>query len=309
MPKDTSAAPKPAPSSLLAQILAEKKGRHDRPPIELSWLPPLSSAEEIDRSPRTQPIPDLTSFAKLWMLIGEGNTGKTTLARYLIERLDEHNKLTNTMIAALAPGNRNLVSFAAGTLQPPTADPRDTANWASEYLAALQQARWSGVWDFGGGDTALRTLIEAQPDLAERSEQEGLAIVAAYLFSPRLDDLAFLKALDGLGFRPRATLLILNLGTAEGVPSAFDAIRRQPEYKSALERGAVEIWMPAMPQLLALEIERARAMFAQARDGNVPAGQTAPEISLLDRVDIRKWLQRMDAEFKETEAAGWMPWS
>jgi hypothetical protein len=73
---------------------------------------------------------------------------------------------------------------------------------------------------------------------------------------------AILKTLDGVGFR---------------------------------HRGAVEIWMPAMPQLLALEIERARAMFAHARDGHVPAGQTAPEISLLDRVDIRKgcnaWLQ------------------
>ncbi len=305
MPKDTAAmaAPKSAPTSLLAQIMAEKKGRRDRTPIELSGLPPLSSAEEIDRSPRTEPIPDLTTFAKLWMLIGEGNTGKTTLARYLIEKLGERNNPANTMIAALAPGNRNLVNFAPGTLQPPTADPRATATWASEYLDALQKARWSGVWDFGGGDTALRTLIEAQPDLAERSEQEGLAVVAAYLFSPRLDDLAFLKSLDGIGFRPRATLLILNLGTAEGVPSAFDGIRRQPEYCAALERGAVEIWMPAMPQLVALEIEQSRATFAHARDGHVP------EISLLDRVEIRKWLQLMDAEFKGTEAAGWMPWT
>ena len=61
--------------------------------------------------------------------------------------------------------------------------------------------------------------------------------------------------------------------------------------------------MPAMPQLVALEIERSRALFAHARDGHVP------EISLLDRVEIRKWLQRMDVEFKETEAVGWMPWT
>jgi hypothetical protein len=128
--------------------------------------------------------------------------------------------------------------------------------------------------------------------------------VAAYLFSPRLGDLAFLRSLDGMGFRPRATLLILNLGTAEGVPSAFGGIRRQPEYTSALDRGAVVIWMPSMPQLVALEIERSRAIFAHVRDGHVPAGQIAPEISLLDRVEIRKWLQRMDAELKEAEAAG-----
>ncbi len=214
----------------------------------LSGLPPLSSAEEIDRSPRTEPIPDLTTLAKLWMLIGEGNTGKTMLARYVIERLGEHNKLANTMIAALAPGNRNLVSFAAGTLQPPTADPRATANWASEYLEALQKARWSGVWDFGGGDCPAHADRSAtRPRRALRTR--GLAVVAAYLFSLRLDDLAFLKSLDGMGFRPRATLLILNLGTAEGVPSAFDAIRRQPEYRTALNRGAIELWMPAMPQL------------------------------------------------------------
>jgi hypothetical protein len=220
MPKDTTAAaaiPKSQPASLLAQILAEKKGRHGRAPIALGSLPPLSIADEINRSPRTQPIPDLNSFARLWLLIGEGNTGKTVLARWLIEGLIEHDKFEHAMVAALAPGNRNLVNFAPGTMQPPTADPRATANWASEYLAALQKARWGGVWDFGGGDTALRTLIEAQPDLAERSEQEGLAIVAAYLFSPRLDDLVFLKAFDSTGFRPRATALMLNPGRGRSV--------------------------------------------------------------------------------------------
>jgi putative transposase len=31
-------------------------------------------------------------------------------------------------------------------------------------------------------------------------------------------------------------------------PAAFDAIRRQPAYKAAMARGAVELWMPELPQ-------------------------------------------------------------
>jgi hypothetical protein len=53
----------------------------------------------------------------------------------------------------------------------------------------------------GGGDTSQRLMIQAQPDMADHAEQERLAIVAAYLFSPRLDDLAFLKTYERMGFR------------------------------------------------------------------------------------------------------------
>lgn len=299
----TKDATKPALS--FSQILADMDAA-DHDPIELSELPPLTATEEIRRTPRTLPVPDMSSFVKLWQLIGEGNTGKTMLARWLIEQLTIHGKLGQSVVAALAPGNRNLADFAPGTMQPPSSDALATAKWASKRLLAMQKARWGGVWDFGGGDTSQRLMIQAQPDMADQAEQEGLAIVAAYLFSPRLDDLAFLKTYERMGFRPRATALILNLGKADS-PSAFNDIRRQPEYRAALDRGAVEIWMPSLPQNVALAIEKARVLFSQARDGEAPEGKREAAISLLERVMVREWLAAMDAEFSTIES--WFPWT
>jgi hypothetical protein len=301
MPTKTETVPMPS----FAQILADMDSI-DHDPIELSELPPLTAAEEIRRTQRTLPIPDLTAFVKLWQLTGEGNTGKTLLARWLIEQLIAHDKLGQSVIAALAPGNRNLVDFAPGTMQPPSSDALATANWATKRLLAMQKARWGGVWDFGGGDTSQRLMIQAQPDMADQAEQEGLAIVAAYLFSPRLDDLAFLKTYERMGFRPRATVLILNRGKADRA-SAFNDIRRQPEYRAALDRGAVEIWLPALPQSVALAIEKARVTFSQARDGEAPAGKREAAISLLERVMVREWMMAMDAEFRAIES--WLPWT
>ena len=306
MPKDTTAAPRPTMPSF-SEILADLDVE-DHDTVELSELPPLTAAEEIKRTPRTQPIPDLSTFAKLWQFHGGGNTGKTFVARYLIAKLIDQGKLGQNIIAALAPGNRNLTAFAPGTMQPPTSDPVATAEWATKRLLAMQKARYGGVWDFGGGDNSHRRMIEATPDMVDRAEQEGLAIVAAYTFGPRADDLIFLKTFERMGFRPRATLLILNLGLVDS-PSAFNGIRRQPEYRAALDRGAVEIWLPALEEKVSLAIERARVLFRQARDGEAPEGRKPAAISMMEGILVREWLARTDAEFSPIEAAGWMPWT
>jgi len=68
----------------------------------------------------------------------------------------------------------------------------------------------------------------------------------------------------------------------------------------------VELWLPTMPQNVALAIEKARVFFAQARDGT---GGRQADISLIERAMVREWLMRVEAEFREIEAAGWMPWT
>src|SRR4051794_10237741 len=140
MPKDmpTQAPAKPA-ASTLRQILDDMAAATSHDPVEIGELPPAFVADEISRTQRTLPIPDMTRFAKLWMLIGEGNTGKTMVARYMVEKLAEAGKSAQSMVAALAAGNRNLVRFAPGAIQPPSGDPKATAAWAADYLTALQQ--------------------------------------------------------------------------------------------------------------------------------------------------------------------------
>ena len=295
-----------APALSMAALLASMDARDDEDITEIAELAPLSVANVLPRAPRALPIADLTGLAKLWELIGEGNSGKTMLARYLVDRLIEHGKLDVTAIAALAPGNRNLTQFVGTVMQPPSTDPRATADFARKAMAAMAKGRRSGVFDFGGGDASKRHLIEAMPNLTNTMEEMGLALIAAYVLTPRSADLTFLKTYERMGFQPRATTLILNLATAE-TPSAFDGLRRQPEYKAALARGAVELWMPAMPQDVALRIERAQVHFTQARDGEAPEGRKPASISLLERVMVREWLDAMDEEFQVIE--GWMPWA
>ena len=181
-----------------------------------------------------------------------------------------------------------------------------TTAWLRELLNFVVKQKANAVLDYGGNNVSKVRLVEAAPTIADTMEQEGVALIAAYVLTPRVDDLAPLVTFEARGFRPRATALVLNLGKAE-TPAAFDALRRQSAYKAALDRGAVELWMPALePQSLALQIEQERLQFHQARDGDVPAGRAASYISALERVMIRGWLMRMDEEF--APIATWLPW-
>jgi hypothetical protein len=126
------------------------------------------------------------------------------------------------------------------------------------------------------------------------------------VLTPRPDDLASLVTFEQQGFRPKATVLVLNLARAE-TPAAFDAIRRQPAYKAAIDRGAVEILMPALPQAIALEIERVRVHFRQAAEGAAPEGRKAANLTLMEQSEVRLFIERMRSEFQIID--GWMPWT
>ncbi len=254
----------------------------------------------------TLPVPDLTTLAKLWLLIGPGGGGKTLLARWLGGKIAEAGTLDQTMLAALDPTNRTLADFFEVVEQPPTANPARVTAWLREFLAFVSKQRSNGILDFGGNNTSLMQLIETSPTFADPLEEAGVSAIAAYLLSPRVDDLTLLAGFEKLGFRPKATALILNLGRAD-TQDDFDAVRRHPAYKAALARGAVELWLPKLePQSLALEIKRKRLYFHDARDCTIPDGRKSPDISLLERVMIREWLMWMDTAF--APVATWLPW-
>src|SRR5208283_5427598 len=116
------------------------------------------------RAPRTLPVHDMASFVKLLHLIGEGSSGKTLLARHMIGELIEREKLAQNAIAALAPGNRNLLDFAPGCLQPSSSDPSAVAAWGAKCLAAMRKHRMGGIWDFGGGDLTTPLIFQTAPN-------------------------------------------------------------------------------------------------------------------------------------------------
>jgi len=308
MPRDTAKTEPAEPRRpiTLAELLAEEEGGTASEVPEVGGLPPLRGERVIRRTPRTMPVPDLSAQLKAWLLVGEGRSGKTTLARWIADRLNARGLLGEAVIATIAPGNRALERYVASVMQPASADAGETAAWVGKILTALPRRRLHGVFDAGGGDQSIATLIHDEPGLAADLEERNLALVAAYFLGPRLADLAFLKSYEQAGFQPRATALVLNLALADD-PGAFDDIRRQPVYRAALERGAVELFMPAMPQDVALAIERKELHYSDARDGRTPDGRNVEVLKLRQRSEVGRWLDAMEREFSVVES--WLPWA
>jgi hypothetical protein len=300
MPLASDAQSPPSLSAMFASIMEDMEDDS-----VIAGLPPTTAP--FVRSPRPNvPIADLSRLSKVIGLIGPGGAGKTVVARWICGELAEMGKQDRTLLAALDPTNRSLADFFDAVQTPPSSDAAETATWLQNLLQFLAKKRGNAVLDFGGGDVSLARTIERMPTLVDTLEQDGVGFVAAYMLTPRIDDLASLVTFDRQGFRPKATALILNLARAE-TPAAFNALRRQPAYKAALDRGAVEILMPALSQQVALRVERARVHFRQAMVGEAPEGRKPAELSLIERSMVREFHERMRSEFQVID--GWMPWT
>ena len=298
--KPDQASP-PAKGSIVSQFGRDDE-TFDQVPV---GLPPMARRTAVARP--AGKVVDLSMMARTWMLIGRGGTGKTLIARWLAGMLAERGLLDKALLAALDPTNRTLTQFFDGVQQPGTGESEDAATFLRRLVKFASANKLHGVWDFGGGDLSLAKLIDLDPKFDRAMAERGAAVIAAYTFSPSIDDLSILSSFEERGFQPEATALILNLGKAESL-SAFGALRAQAAYKQALDRGAVEIVVPALePASLALEIERRRLHFFEVRDEVVPPGATSAPIDGFDAMMLRDWLARVDAAFLPLET--WLPWT
>jgi len=264
--------------------------------------PTLSAARVAPRPEPQQPAAasalDLSGRPKVVMTIGTGGTGKTTLLRWICEKAFERDDGTELMLATVDPVNRELGQYFADTVSPQAGD---TAAWLERLLAKIVETKWNAAIDFGGGDTSLPRLVAEIPDLLTVMEDAKIAPVAIYLLSPRVDDLTPLSEMQAAGFQPPATALVLNEGrvdTSREPIREFALLRRHPAYRAAIERGAVEVWMPRL--YAAQQIEARRITYRQAADG---AG--TPPLGVFDRSRVHRWLTTMDAAF--APIASWLP--
>ena len=258
------------------------------------------------RQERTRPSGpglDLTAKAKAIMAIGLGATGKTTLLRWLCERAMRQND-DDLALATVDPVNRELSHYFPSAMAPPTQDPAQVTAWLEQLLTMTMETGKSVALDFGGGDTTLARLLAEVHDLQQMMEVAGVEPVALYPLTPRSSDLTPLAAMTQAGFTPKATALILNEGRADSTRpplQEFGHIRRHSVYKTAVARGAVEIWMPRL--YAAKAIEDRRIGFRQAVNGEMLEGGLG--LGPFDRSRTRHWLTAMDEAF--APIASWLP--
>ncbi len=239
---------------------------------------------------------DLRGKPRVWFMIGAGNSGKTVEVRWMVGRMAEQGR--EAILAALDPANRSLATWFDGVEQPPNSDGAQTARWLREFLSFIMNEKsHNAILDFGGGDTSLAKLIDAAPGIASTLEDAGIAPVACYTLTPRLDDLAALESFENAGFRPKATVLMFNEGRVDSTMSrdeAFTRIGRHSAVRSALARGAVPVWMPRLEPEVMAEIEGKRLSFGQARDGITPPDAKFAPVGGLERAMVGRWLERME---------------
>lgn len=205
---------------------------------------------------------DLTGKRKVVFLCGSGQTGKTTLARWIGDRAITEGK--PLILIAMDPINRDLAPFFAENtvLSPP--DGVDSKGWFESVLNALEKKDRSAIVDFGGGDKVLLDLVNEIPGFHQTLEDAGLSPVALHFFTKRVSDRDLMAALEHAGFQPEATGLVLNCGQVENPKTDFNQLRRDPVYQAVLDRGGVELWMPL--NHAAAEVENRRIGFSAAND-------------------------------------------
>jgi hypothetical protein len=300
-------ARRPEPSATTADVVSLSRFRRDPragvPEIDLGVFAEGEAAVRAET-----PAVDLPPGPRAVFLLGPGNVGKTTYARWLVWRMAERGG--SASLAALDPGRRSLSTWFGDVAEPPTKDTTGTARYLADLLQATMEAKTSLLMDFGaGGDTALLRLMREAPDLVSAMQTEGVTPVAFYLTGPRVDDLDAMVQLEAAGFQPKATAILLNEGRIPD-PSvlpedAFAGITAHSRYRQLLTRGAVSIWLPRLDFETMTEIESKRLHFGQARDGQVPEGATFPPIGGLNRSRVRRWLDGM--EHMHAPITTWLP--
>lgn len=252
---------------------------------------PMANRPGITSAPPPPAALDLSGKRKVWFLIGRGRIGKTTVGRFIAETIADRG--VGYVVAAADPTNRSLRAFVDDVAEPPTTDPSEVRDWLRDFLQYIMESEQNAVVDLGGGNTSLTDLLVDMPDLAEVMSGGDLEPVAVHVIGPDVHDLVPLAATEMAGFRPKATAIVLN--QRHGRRDRFDQVRDHPTYKEAIERGAVEIWMPVLNQEAASLCDTRHWHYHKVREVAGPFTAAA----------VQTWLRLMREGFAPINS--WMP--
>lgn len=246
-------------------------------------------------------------------LLGRGRTGKTTWARWAIERARAAEREVT-----VADGDRNngtLGSFYPDASSPAASDDVTMTAWMEELTEGVINTRGRLILDMGGGDRSFATVAERH-GFNDVLPAEGVDPVAWYFVSGGRDDAETLVFMERIGFQPARTVLVLNEGLAPVVPAGqdpFAATLKDREVRKVLDRGAKLLRMPAVPLATMVAADDLFVGIREAANGGVPKDDDglphpdAKPLNLWRRNELKRWLAAMEERHAEAGVLEWLP--
>ena len=247
------------------------------------------------------------------VLLGRGRTGKTTWARWAVERARAAGRTVD-----VADGDRNnatLGSFYPDASSPAASDDVTVTAWMEDLAEGVIGARGRLVLDMGGGDRSFATVAERH-GFNDVLPAEGVDLAAWYFLAGGRDDFETLVFMEQRGFAPPRTVVVLNEGLAPAVPAGqdpFAAALRSRDVRKVLDRGAKLLRMPAVPLATMVEADNLYVGIREAAGGGMPKGDDglphpdARPLNLWRRNELKKWLAQMEEQHAAAGVLEWLP--
>lgn len=273
----------------------------------------MAKSANATTNPDVQGAAETEARGTIDVLLGRGRTGKTTWARWAVERARGAGREV-----ALADGDRNnatLGSFYPDASSPAAGDDVSVTAWMEELAEGVINTRGRLVLDMGGGDRSFATVAERH-GFNDVLPENGVDLTAWYFLAGGRDDGETLVFMEGIGFRPQRTVVVLNEGLAPAVPAGqdpFAAALKDREVRKVLDRGAKLLRMPATPLATMVAADDLFIGIREAAGGGVPKGEDGlphPEarpLNLWRRNELKKWLAQMEERHAAAGVLEWLP--
>lgn len=242
----------------------------------------------------------LADAAKLVVLLGPQNSGKSLLGRAMIERAREQGR-----DPFILDGDRNDAYLTKrfghtgenedeilGVRRPTYADDATVTAWLDSEVSEMEGDGRSRVLDMGGGDRVMPNYARERELVTMLGEARNAIVpVAVHMILPGVSDLTVLEEMEAGGlFAPIATILALNAAPAGDTRPAdvvFRRVREHPVYRATVGRGAREIVVPVLGCMSLLD--------EQGLSFEAAASRESP-LGLAHRQQISTWRRRLHAE-------------
>lgn len=247
------------------------------------------------------------------LLFGRGNVGKSTHARWSVERaLKQNRRLT------VVDADRNNATLAAAfSFAVRSTDEADETmiSFIEQQTGKLAENGGSMLIDLGGGDRIMAKIIE-QHRFMDVMPEEGIEVVAWHFLAAGRDDIETMIWMEAADIRATRTVIVLNEGLVRplaGGADPFADVLASKTLNEVLERGGRLVRMPGLKQSTMNRLDRLFIGYEAAAAGQLPVdedGKPIPDIVPLgfwERKEVRRWLTAMEDRHAAAGVAAWLP--